>query len=448
METKAKILIVDDEKDICETLKELLEDEGYSVETANSAAIALKYNFFQIDTVILDIKIGKDDGITLLKQIKEIHPALPVIMITGHGSIELAAQAFKFGAYEFIEKPLRLVNVKTAVRNAVEKNKLRNSQNGRTIPIINSPQMKDVFAQSAKLAGLKMSVMILGESGSGKELVAQSLHFDGNRSDKPFVAVNASTLPANLAESELFGHKKGAFTGAEYKRIGALEKANGGTLFLDEVADLDPIVQPKLLRVLETGKFTPLGAEDEIEVDVRIISATHKDIEQLVRDGKFRTDLWYRLSSFVIKIPALAERRDDILPLAEKFLAQMSKEMGEKLEFLESAKKELLSLSYKGNVRELRHIISRACLFAKSTKIDENDIKIAISDNFIDKKQQENRQNAYFSLDYKSAIDAFEKDYFTALLEKNNQNITLSAAEIGMAQSNLSRKLKQLGIRS
>jgi DNA-binding NtrC family response regulator len=444
MENKAKILVVDDEKDICETLKELLEDEGYSVETANSAAIALKHNLFQIDTVILDIKIGADDGITLLKQIKEICPTLPVIMITGHGSVELAAQAFKIGAYEFIEKPLRLVQVKTAVRNAVEKHKLTNSQNERAIPIINSSQMKEVFTQSAKLAGLKMSVMILGESGSGKELVAQSLHFDGNRSDKPFIAVNASTLPANLAESELFGHKKGAFTGAEYKRIGALEKANGGTLFLDEVADLDLIVQPKLLRVLETGKFTPLGSDDEISVDVRIIAATHKNIEQLVADGKFRTDLWYRLSSFVIKIAPLNERPDDIIPLAEKFLSQMSKEIGEKLEFSDSAKKYLLSLSYKGNVRELRHIVTRACLFAKAKKIDENDIKLAVSDKISEQKTQ----NPYFLLDYKIAIESFEKDYFVALLERNKQNITSSAAEIGMAQSNLSRKLKQLGIRS
>jgi len=443
MENKAKILIVDDEKDICETLKELLEDEGYSIETANSAAIALKHNLFQIDTIILDIKIGADDGITLLKQIKEIRPNLPVIMITGHGSIELAATAFKFGAYEFIEKPLRLVQVKTAVRNAVEKHKLRNSQNERTIPIINSPQMKDVFAQSAKLAGIKMSVMILGESGSGKELVAQSLHFDGNRGDKPFIAVNASTLPANLAESELFGHKKGAFTGAEYKRIGALEKANGGTLFLDEVADLDLVVQPKLLRVLETGKFTPLGADEEISVDVRIIAATHKNIEQLVADGKFRTDLWYRLSSFIIKISPLNERLDDILPLAEKFLVQMSKEIGENFEFSQPAKKYLLSLPYKGNVRELRHIVSRACLFAKGKIIDENDIKLATTDNVSEQKSQ----IPYFNMDYKTALETFEKDYFTALLEKNNGNITLSAAQIGMAQSNLSRKLKQLGIR-
>ena len=444
MENKAKILVVDDEKDICETLKELLEDEGYSVETANSAAIALKHNLFQISAAIIDIKIGRDDGIALLKEIKEICPALPVIMITGHGSVELAAQAFKIGAYEFIEKPLRLVQVKTAVRNAVEKHKLTNSQTERTIPVINSPQMKAVFAQSTKLAGLKMSVMILGESGCGKELVAQSLHYDGARSNKPFVAVNASTLPANLAESELFGHKKGAFTGAEYKRIGALEKANGGTLFLDEVADLDLVVQPKLLRVLETGKFTPLGADDEISVDVRIIAATHKNIEQLVAEGKFRTDLWYRLSSFVIKIAPLSERPDDIIPLAEKFLWQMSKEIGEKLEFSENAKKQLLSFSYKGNVRELRHIVSRACLFAKSKIIDENDIKLAISDNITDKKTN----LPYFSMDYKTALESFERDYFSALLERNSGSITLSAAAIGMAQPNLSRKLKQLGLRS
>ncbi|MCL2844044.1 MAG: sigma-54 dependent transcriptional regulator [Chitinivibrionia bacterium] len=444
MEHKARILVVDDEKDICEMLKELLEEEGYIVETANSAKDALKTNLFQTDTAIIDIKIGADDGIVLLKQIKEIRPALPVIMITGHGSVELAADAFKLGAYEFLEKPLRLIKVRTTVRNSVEKYFLTNSQNERTLPIVHSAAMKDVFSQTARLAPLKMSVMILGASGSGKELAAQSLHFDGSRKDKNFVIVNASTLPANLAESELFGHKRGAFTGAEYKRTGAFEKADGGTLFIDEIADLSLEVQPKLLRVLETGKFTPLGAEDEISVDVRVITATHKNIEQMVVEGKFRADLFYRLSAFVIKIPPLSQRKEDILPIAEKFLKQASKEIGEVLEFSQSAKNLLLSLEYKGNVRELKHIISRACLFANGKFVDEDSIKLAQNSNLTDKT---GATVAYFSMDYKTATEAFELDYFTNLLEKNGGNITLSAAQIGMAQSNLSRKLKALGIK-
>jgi len=448
MEQKAKILVVDDEKDICEMLKELLEEEGYIVETANSAKDALKINLFQIDTAVIDIKIGADDGITLLKQIKEIRPALPVIMITGHGSVELAADAFKFGAYEFLEKPLRLIKVRTTVRNSVEKHRLTNTQNGRTLPIVHSQAMKEVFSQTARLSSLKMSVMILGDSGSGKELAAQSLHFDGARKDKNFVIVNASTLPANLAESELFGHKKGAFTGAEYKRMGAFEKADGGTLFIDEIADLSLEVQPKLLRVLETGKFTPLGAEDEISVDVRVITATHKNIEQLVNDGKFRADLLYRLSAFVIKVPPLSQRIEDILPIAAKFLNQAGKEIGENLEFSQKAKDMLEALEYQGNVRELRHIVSRAALLSKNGIVDEDSIKLAQNSNISNKTGCDDRAALeYFSMDYKTAIETFERDYFSYILEKNNGNITSSAAQIRMAQSNLSRKLKALGVR-
>ena len=447
MEEKAKILIVDDEKEICETLKELLEEENYIVETANSAKDALKTNLFQIDTAILDICIGSDDGISLLKQIKEIRPILPVIMITGHGSVELAASAFKLGAYEFIEKPLRLLKVRTAVRNSVEKYRLTNEQNERVLPIIHSQAMKDVYANVAKLAPIKMSVMILGDSGSGKELVAQSLHYDGGRKDKNFIVVNASTLPANLAESELFGHKKGAFTGAEYKRVGAFEKSDGGTLFIDEIADLDITVQPKLLRVLETGKFTPLGAEDEISVDVRVIAATHKNIEQMAVEGKFRTDLLYRLSAFVIRIPPLSQRKEDIVPIADRFLSQASKEIGENFKFSQGAKNTLESLALPGNARELRHIVFRACLLAKNAVISENEIKFSLNANSTENSLQTKRQNDYFSMNYKAAFEAFEKDYFNNLLEENGGNITYSAAKIGMAQSNLSRKLKALGIK-
>jgi DNA-binding NtrC family response regulator len=444
MDKNAKILVVDDEKDICETLKELLEDEGYAVDTANSAAIALKNNLFLYDAAILDIKIGADDGIILLKQMKEIRPTLPIIMITGHGSVSLAAEAFKFGAYEFIEKPLRLVNVKTVVRNAVEKHKLTAIKAERTVPIVNSQSMRDIYSNCARLASLNMPVMILGDSGSGKELVAQSLHYDGNRADKPFVSVNASALPATLAESELFGHKKGSFTGAEYNRIGAFEKANGGTLFLDEVADLDITVQPKLLRVIETGKFSPVGG-DEQTCDVRIVAAKHKDIEKLVEEGKFRTDLWYRLASFVVRIPKLADRPDDIVPIAERFLGQMSREIGEPLKLTKLAKEMLLTFPYKGNVRELRHIISRASLFARNKVVDDAAIKLAISDSLVEKSAQ-NKENPWLLLGYADAIAAFEQEYFTKLLIRYKGNITQSAASIGMAQGNLSRKLKVMGI--
>jgi DNA-binding NtrC family response regulator len=438
------VLIVDDEIDIRETLQEVLEEEGYDVITAESVEKALDIPLTSIDIALVDIRIGTGDGIALLKSFQQNRPLLPVVMITGHASVALASEAFRCGAYEFLEKPLRLLQVRTVVRNAVESIRLKEEvQSGERVkPIYRSALMKQLFAQAARLASVNASVVITGESGAGKELVAESLHYEGSRRNAPFIAVNAASLPANLAEDELFGHKKGAFTGADSDRKGALEQADGGTLFLDEVADLDLTVQAKLLRVLETGLFSPLGSESQKKVDVRIIAATHKNMETLISEGAFRQDLWFRLAGFELTVPSLSERPEDIPLLAEAFLAVTSREIGERKRFTEETVAVLKSSSLKGNVRELKNIVMRCAVLSLSTEITPDDLAMVISPS------SGSTNSDYSKLQFKEARVLFEKEYFTEALKSCEGNITMTANKIGMAQSNLSRKIKELGLRS
>lgn len=441
------ILVVDDERDIRETLKEVLEEEGYDVITAESVEEAQKISLQSIDTALVDIKIGSGNGIDLLKQFRTERPLLPVVMITGHGSVALASEAFRLGAYEFLEKPLRLLQVRTVVRNAVESIALKEQAgkfDQRTKPVYASPKMKQLFGQCARLASINASVVVTGPSGAGKELVAEALHYEGDRRNGPFVAVNAASLPANLAEDELFGHKKGAFTGADAARKGAIELADGGTLFLDEVADLDLTVQAKLLRVLETGLFSPLGSEEQKKVDVRIVAATHKDMQGLINSGDFRQDLWFRLAGFELTVPSLAERKEDIPLLAELFLERASQDIGESKRFTPEAVAALCKLPFEGNVRELKNSVMRLAVLALSSEITEDDLILILQGKT---GQSSVRRSSYEHLNFKDAKLAFEKEYLAAVLEKNEGNITSSAAQIGMAQSNLSRKLKELGLR-
>ncbi len=444
-----KVLIIDDEEAIRESLTEIFEEEGYSTISASNANDAEELMSSSINVVLLDIKLGEDNGIDLLKTFKKDYPSIPVIMISGHGTVSLTAEAFKAGAHEFMEKPLRLIQVRACVRNAIEssilKNRVVESERGHLPqPIYKSRLMKDLYLQTERLASINETVVIMGPSGSGKELIAQSLHYNGKRKSAPFIVTNAASLPVNLAEDELFGHEKGAFTGAHARRKGALENADGGTLFLDEIADLDIQIQAKLLRVLETGQFTRLGGSELISVDVRIISATHKDLNTLVSDGSFRQDLWYRLSAFVLNVPGLEQRKDDIPLLAEDFLKKSCLEIGVNRNFSEDAMKCLVDYNYAGNVRELKHIITRAVVFSDSDLIDRVTIEIAMGNNH---SYEEKNGLDYSNLHFKDARQKFEKDYFTSVLKKNSDNVTSTAASIGMAQSNLSRKLKELGLR-
>lgn len=445
----AKILIVDDEEAIRESLTEIFDEEGYSPISASNAKEAEEQLSSNVSVVILDIKLGEDNGIDLLKEIKKDYPQIPVIMVSGHGTVSLTAEAFKAGAHEFMEKPLRLIQVRACVRNAIEasvlKNRVVESEKGHLPqPIYKSKLMKDLYLQTERLASINETVVIMGPSGSGKELIAQSLHYNGKRRSEPFIITNAASLPVNLAEDELFGHEKGAFTGAHARRRGALENADGGTLFLDEIADLDIQIQAKLLRVLETGQFTRLGGSELISVDVRIISATHKDLNTLVSDGSFRQDLWYRLSAFVLNVPGLDQRKEDLPLLAEDFLKKACIEIGVKREFSEEAMSCLIGYNYAGNVRELKHIITRSVVFSDTEVIDKEAIELALGNN---NSNHIKEGVDYSNLNFKDARQNFEKDYFTSVLKKNSENVTSTAASIGMAQSNLSRKLKELGLR-
>jgi two-component system nitrogen regulation response regulator NtrX len=380
---------------------------------------------------------------------------MPVVMISGHGTVALTAEAFRLGAHDFMEKPLRLVQVRTVVRNALEAIRLRkrvSEQEQQLLPkpVYKSAVMKTLYQQVARLATIAEPVVITGPSGSGKELVARALHYGGHRANGPFIATNAASMPVNLAEDELFGHEKGAFTGAHAQRKGCLEQADGGTLFLDEIADMDAQVQAKLLRVLEVGEFTRLGGTASVRVNVRVIAATHKNLEQLVDEGTFRHDLWYRLCAFVLRVPSLAERREDIPLLAELFLDTVCLDMGMKRQFTDDALEVLAASEFPGNIRELKHAVTRAAVFCEGEHIDASAIQRAVGLQVGPKNHSHGPEklDRYISLDFRSAREQFEKDYLQALLQRNDGNITATAGAIGMAQSNLSRKLKELGLRA
>ena len=453
MAGKMRILVVDDEADIRISLEEIIEEEGYIPMLAENAAQAEVFFTQGVDLVLLDIKLGNENGIDLLRKFKKYRPSIPVIMISGHGTIALTAKAFKLGAHEFMEKPLRLIHVRACVRNALEAVRLKQqvSEQERERypkPVYSTEIMKNLYQQTIRLASIQEPVIIIGPSGAGKELVARALHYDGERCGRPFIPTNAASLPVNLAEDELFGHEKGAYTGAVSRRSGCLERANGGTLFIDEVADLDLQVQAKLLRVLETGVFVRLGGNDPVHVNVRIITATHKNLKELVDKGIFRHDLWYRLCAFILRVPPLSERKKDIPLLANLFLKKASIDMGIEKIFSEEALAQISKHKFPGNVRELKHIVTRAAVFSEKKVIDENVIKL-VTDGSLENEinQSHTAKCDYSHLDFKTAKNQFEIDYFSSVLKRNDSNITLTAASIGMAQSNLSRKLKELSIK-
>ncbi len=446
---KLRILIADDEEEIRETLREIFTEDGYEVIVADGESSALQGIRAGSDLALIDIKLGEDNGIELLRKIKQQFPQIPVIMITGYGTVSLAKEAFKIGAHDFLEKPLRLIQVRTSVRNALEgvllRKQLRRNAGGVVKPVIVSESIKRIYEQAARLAYVKEPVVVNGPSGSGKDLVARFLHFEGPRAQNPFIVTNAASLPPTLAEDELFGHEKGAFTGADRLREGCFEQANGGTLFLDEIGDMDLIIQAKLLRVLETGEFRRLGSSSRMKVDVRLVCATHKDLEELVKQGKFRNDLWYRISAFVLKVPGLDKRKEDIAPLAEHFLRLMCEELGIEKKFSPAVLEELSKMEFPGNIRELKHLVARLAVYTDNVEIRVEDIP-GRSGN-INPVQGTVEQSESGIIDFKAAKISFERDYLRKALRASGGNITAAARAIGMAQSNLSRKLKELDIK-
>ncbi len=380
----AKILVIDDEVAIRKTLKEILEYENHTVDTAKDGFEALdKVKANHYDVILLDIKMPKKDGIEVLESIMQISPETPVIMITGHGTVETAVEALKKGAYDFLEKPLDLNRLLVAVRNALEKKdlvketkKLRKKINKTYELIGESPAIKQVKEMIERVAPTDARVLIIGENGTGKEIVARLLHEKSNRANGPFVEVNCAAIPSELIESELFGHEKGAFTSAYKSRKGKFELANGGTIFLDEIGDMSLAAQAKVLRVLEEQKLTPVGSNKQIKIDVRVIAATNKNLQEEIKKGNFREDLYHRLSVIIIRMPTLNERVEDIPLLVDYFLKMASEEYNmPRKSITDEAIKELQKIKWTGNIRELKNVVERLVILGGNPITDE-DVKL------------------------------------------------------------------------
>ena len=377
-----KILIIDDERSIRNSLGEILSDEGHTVDTAEdgpsglSKALSEKYN-----AIFCDIKMPQMDGIEFLEKAKTITDT-PIIIISGHGTIDIAVDAIKKGAYDFIEKPIDLNRMLITLRNALDKNRLYNetkilrSAVSKQYEMIGAaPAMNELTDMIGRVASTNARVLILGENGTGKELVARQLHEMSPRCNGPFVEVNCAAIPSELIESQLFGHEKGAFTSAVKQKKGDFELADNGTLFLDEIGDMSLAAQAKVLRALQENKITRVGGEEEIKVDVRVIAATNKNLQEEIARGNFREDLYHRISMIIMRVPPLRERLDDIPLLINSFVVKAANEMGKPIPvFTESAISELKKQQWTGNIRELQNVVGRLVILCSST-ISYEDVK-------------------------------------------------------------------------
>jgi two-component system nitrogen regulation response regulator NtrX len=444
----ATILIVDDESGIRESLGALLRDEGYEIEAVESGEECLerigRRNF---DLILLDVWLKKMDGLNTLEQIQSRDGAPMVVMISGHGNIETAVRATKLGAFNFIEKPLSLEKVVLVVRNALEYLRLE-SENRRLRAELeekhqilgSSVPMKALRQQIALTAPTNGRVLIYGESGTGKELVARALHASSSRESMPFVEVNCAAIPEELIESEMFGHRKGSFTGASEDKVGKFLKANGGTLFLDEVGDMSLKTQSKVLRVLEEQRVEPLGSNTPITVDVRVIAATNKKLEEEIGRNAFREDLFYRLNVIPFYVPALRDRIEDIPILAAHFLKAFCEEYGKKQkEFSAPAMDVLLSYPWPGNVRELKNLVERLVIICPSPRIEPHHLPPELF-----RGASKSPQKPYESLH--EARSAYEREFVLRKLEENRWNMTKAAQVLGLERSHLYRKMRSLGI--
>ncbi|MEW6455548.1 MAG: sigma-54 dependent transcriptional regulator [Acidobacteriota bacterium] len=381
-----KILIIDDDLDFCWTLQEILKNSGYETKSITEGKRALQeVKKYQPNLILLDQRLKDINGIELMQKLKEVERNLVVIMITAYGATKSAVEAMKLGAFDYITKPFDNDELLLIIKKALETQSLseeidilrrrfeEESKSDEIDLIGNSQPIRYILNQVRTVAPTNMTVLLRGESGTGKELIAELIHRKSQRKDKPFVVVDCGALPDSLFESELFGYEKGAFTGANFKKEGYFELANGGTIFLDEIGNLTQITQTKLLRVLQERKIRPLGGKKIIDVDVRIISATNKNLEESIKDGSFRTDLFHRLNEFAIYIPPLRERKDDIPVLAKHFIKEANREFNKNIEGLSSkAMRYILEYHWPGNVRELKNLIKRAVLLANKIIMLEN----------------------------------------------------------------------------
>ncbi len=439
-----KVLVVDDEDSIRNSLRDILTEEGYRVDTSSTLKEALgkvQNEFFHI--VVLDVWMPDGDGIEFIDRIKEFSPDSVVVVITGHGNVDMAVKAVRKGAYDFIEKPFSmdrfLITIKHAVNEAIIH--VREQLDEGIEFIGESPKIKEIKKLIPRIAQSKAPVLILGESGTGKELVARMIHQHSKRQGQ-FVDVNCASIPKDLVESELFGYEKGAFTGATARKKGKFELADGGTLFLDEIGEMEVSAQAKLLRVIETGSFTRLGGTQRIEVDVRILSASNRNLTEEVREGNFREDLFYRISVFTIEIPPLRERGDDVLLIAEYFLKKFSSEYKKECKRLsEDAKEVLLKYRWKGNVRELRNLMERVVILCDGDVITPQALGLG------DYKASRDTSYLFRFESLKEAKRAFEKAFIEEKLKEYDYDLKEVAKKIDMDLSNLYRKIKAYDIK-
>ncbi len=444
------ILVVDDEESIRRTLMGILNDEGFRVLLAEGGRRCCEMvEEENPDLILLDIWMPDMDGIETLRIIKSINPSIPVIMISGHGTIESAVKAIKLGAYDFIEKPLSLEKVVLTINKALEhvrleeENRLLKQKIERQLEIIGTSYVIQEIKEFIKIvAPTNTSVLITGESGTGKELVARAIHKESPRSMNPFVEVNCAAIPEELIESELFGHEKGSFTGAIQKRRGKFDLANGGTIFLDEIGDMSLKTQAKILRIIEEKKFERVGGSKPVEVDVRIIAATNKNLEEEIRKGNFREDLYYRLNVIPIHIKPLRERKEDIPVLVEYFLSKICSENGrDKKEITKDAIDILCNYNWPGNVRELRNLIERLVILTPGRIIRSSDIIGSLKG-----VTYRRYESAIDAKTYREARINFEKEFILQKLRENDWNISKTAEAIGLERSYLHKKIKLYNI--
>jgi DNA-binding NtrC family response regulator len=440
-----RILVVDDEPVVRDSLSSWFEDEGYEVGSAESAKEALKrFQDGVWDVALLDIKMPGMDGLELQKKIHEIDSNVTIIIMTAYASVQTAVDALKAGAYDYIVKPFDPDQLAHVIRNATEHKQLvkeseqlrrRLDEEAKEHNIVGeSPQMRRVMELVRQVARTDSTVLIRGESGTGKELIARSIHAHSRRRYMPIVTVNCGALPEGILESELFGHEKGAFTGAQYKRKGKFEMADGGTIFLDEIGDIGPKTQSDLLRVLEEKKITRVGGNQEIAVDFRVIAATNRDLEQCVKEGVFRQDLYYRLNVFSIDVPPLRDRPEDILPLAGHFLQKFNAAMGKRVQgFDGEADKLLLSHSWPGNVRELENAIERAMVVCKGERIRPADFP------FFRKTVVEERELP--------SLAEIEREHIFRALTGTGWNVSKTAKILEVDRVTLYNKIKKYGLK-
>ena len=387
---KKLVFIVDDEQAIAKLLSYWLKDKwGYDIEVFANGEDALKKIYLKPDLILLDIMLPGMDGMEVLRRVKQIDENLPVIMLSAQGKIEVALESLKYGAYDYFPKPIDLQKLEPAVKNAIKnydltkeiENLRENIKKEYSFSNIVSAdsRMQDVFKLVTKVLNNDITVLIYGESGTGKELIARAIHYNGNRKNAPFIVVNCASIPRELLESELFGHEKGSFTGAHQRKLGKFEIANGGTIFLDEVGELEMLLQAKLLRVIQEKAFDRVGGTELIKTDVRIISATNRDLKEAVEKKEFREDLFYRLNSFPIYIPPLRHRKGDILVLAQHFLESLNKKLGKEVKgFSKKALKLIYDYPWPGNIREMENTIERCMIIAEKDVIDVDDLPVHI----------------------------------------------------------------------